>query len=77
MTTHRSIIRKSATGLVLVAAAAVVGCAPQGGQKVSQEVVEIEAIEMVPTTPAATDRTADGEAARQAMDAEKAATPAA
>ncbi len=73
MTARFSIVRKSAAVLVLVSATVVAGCAPQGGQKASQEVVEIEEIEMAPATPAASDQAAGGAAARQAMDAEKAA----
>jgi cytochrome c peroxidase len=68
---RRSIVRKSA--ICLAAALAVAGCAPQGGQKPNQEVVEIEEIEMTPAAPAGTDPAAGGAAARQAMDAEKAA----
>lgn len=61
-------------GLVLTSAVVlVVGCAPQGGQKVKEEVAEIETIEMAPAEPAAKEPAAGGEAARKAMDAEKAA----
>ena len=73
MTARFSLVRKSAAVLVLASATVVAGCAPQGGQKASQEVVEIEEIEMAPATPAASDQAAGGAAARQAMDAEKAA----
>ncbi len=69
MSARFSIVRKSAAWLAVTVTAVVVGCAPQGGQKVNQEVVEIEEIEMTPATPAAS----DAAAARQAMDVEKAA----
>jgi cytochrome c peroxidase len=65
------IIWKSAACLAL-ATVFVAGCAPQGAQKVKEEVVEIEEIEMAPVEPAK-EPAAAGEAARKAMDEEKAA----
>jgi cytochrome c peroxidase len=67
-----SLAWKSASRLAAVFLV-VGGCSPQGVQKTNQDVVEIEEIEMAPATPAATDQAAAGAAARQAMDAEKAA----
>lgn len=64
-------IWKSAASLAIVTALAA-GCAPQGAQKVKEEVVEIEEIEMAPAEPAK-QPDADGDAARKAMDEEKAA----
>jgi cytochrome c peroxidase len=67
-----SIVRRSAPCLAATVAVVFAGCAPQGTQKPSQDVVEIEEIEMAPALPGAADQ-AGSAAARQAMDAEKAA----
>ena len=66
---HR--VWKSAACLAIVTTLAA-GCAPQGAQKVKEEVVEIEEIEMAPAEPAKKPD-AGGDAARKAMDEEKAA----
>jgi cytochrome c peroxidase len=65
------IVWKSAACLAVVTAFAT-GCAPQGAQKVKEEVVEIEEIEMAPAEPPK-EPAADGAVARKAMDEEKAA----
>ena len=71
MSYRSRIVWKSAACLV-VATVFATGCAPQGAKKVKEEVVEIEEIEMAPVEPAK-EPAAAGEAARKAMDEEKAA----
>ena len=63
------------TALLLLAALAV-GCAPRGGSGISEDVIEIEEIEMAPRPIEESTQvpTADGgEEARREVDAEKAA----
>jgi hypothetical protein len=57
-----------------VAAVFFVGCAPKGGSGITDEVIEIEEIEMAPAGQPAGEPTADsGAEARREVDAAKAA----